>query len=147
MTRRIRLLFVSRTTRSPAGSSVRSPGRLTVATRSYPPSPEYDAVPVPRMVETLPPATLRTQFAVVSAMNTFPDESTARPPGWFSDTAVADPLRLHAVDAPPPATDATVVPLTSRTQLALVSAMKRLPEPSIANPPGLLSASPVAAPA
>ena len=102
------------------------------------PSPLKMAVPVPATVVIVPPAlTLRMRWLLVSAMKRLPEPSTATPWGPLSCAADAGPL---SPPKPWPLVPATVVIVPSASTLRmrwlLVSAMKRLPEPSTATPCG-----------
>ena len=83
------------------------------------------------------PTTLRTQLRPLSAMYTVPALSTSMPRGVSRLTAVAAPVELQVVVAPPPATRVTLPAVsTLRMHAAPVSAMKTLPAASTATSDG-----------
>src|SRR5258708_4473878 len=79
----------------PFGSKVMANGPLSVACSAGPLSPEKLAPPVPAIVLTMPPVTLRIRFAFVSTINTFPAESTAIDPANDALASVAGPVSPH----------------------------------------------------
>ena len=96
---------------------------MNVAPTAGPPSPLYDAVPVPAVRLMVPLVTSRTQLRPLSPMNTrLP--LAASPVGWRSDTDVGLPENEHAVFAPPPAKRLMApADVTLRMQLLALSAM------------------------
>src|SRR3984893_16444814 len=112
-----------------SGPSTATPeGRLRSADVAGPPLPVCPAVPVPATVVIIPLLTSRTFCEVGSAMNTFPEASTAIAVGDDSCALVGDPPSPQfpvegEQGVPLPANVLMFPALTSRTTWLLVSAM------------------------
>src|SRR5271154_916524 len=89
----------------PDESTATPNGAINIAFVADPPSPEYPEVPpVPATVEMMPwGVTFRTTALLESAMYRLPEESTARPAGWFTCALVAAPPSPENPGIPVPA--------------------------------------------
>ena len=92
-TTRTRLLLVSENTTSPP-EAITARGVSSVAPVGVPPSPPKPSAPLPAIVATVPPLTVRIRSLSLSATYTVPLASTATPLGLASIAVPAGPSPL-----------------------------------------------------
>jgi len=76
-------------------------GPLQSAAVAVEPSPVFPGEPVPAIVATWPPESVRIAWLPVSAMYTVPDESIAIARGWFRRAVVVAAPSAKPGEAPP----------------------------------------------